>query len=151
MSFLSLGGTIFLTGLLYSVSAAIFEWVDEKFTLQLAATLTLLGLYFLSKIKGAENRSKPIPLSKIRQGYDWNIIFKAIVPSFLIAIGAGFHHSGHQFVLSTMCTEFLLKCSPFWGPQPGRLVIVVMLLMPSIRRRFGYRVAITLVSVLFGT
>ncbi len=154
LSFLSLGGTIFVTGLLYSISAQVFTWVDEKFTLQLAATLTLSGIYFLSKIKGQENPSEPIPFSKVRHSYDWGVILKAIVPSFLIAIGAGFTipviNLFFYHVHGVPSEVFSIFGSATWA-----LVIVVMLLMPSIRRRFGYRVAITLfqscsVLALFG-
>lgn len=154
LSFLSLGGTIFLTGILYTIFARLAPWIDEQSTLQFFATVTLIGVYFVSRIKGKENRGEPIPFKQIRTGYDWGLILRAIIPSMLIAIGAGFTipviNLFFYHVHGVPSETFSAFGSATWA-----LVIIVMLLMPSIRRRFGYRVAITLfqscsVVALFG-
>ncbi|MEM1214644.1 MAG: MFS transporter [Bacteroidota bacterium] len=144
LSFLSLGGTIFITGTLYTVLSPVSSWVTERSTIQLLATLALLvGIWCLTQLPKEENTSTPIPLRKVRTGYDWATILKASIPSFLIATGAG-------FTIPVINLFFLhvhgVSSETFaaFGSATWLLVIFVMLLMPTIRRRFGYKVAITL-------
>lgn len=144
LSFLSLGGTIFIIGTVYTILSFASVPIDEKITLQVVATVSLFfGIFFLSKIKGSENLSKKIPFSKVATSYDWWIILKAIAPTILIAVGAGFTipviNLFFFHVHGVPSETFAALGSATW-----LLVIVVMLLIPAIRRKFGYKVAITL-------
>lgn len=143
LSFLSFSVTICIVGvvnfLLNRWSPAIF---DEKLLLQIVASVSFLSLYFVRKIKIRENLSHKIPLAKVVSGYDWSLILKAVTPTFIIAIGAGFTipvinlfflnvhgMSSEQFSILGAATFFL--------------VAAVMVFMPTVRRSFGYRIAIT--------
>lgn len=155
LSFLSLGGTIFITGTLYTLLSPIFQWVTEKTTLQALATLALvIGSWCLWQMQHTERTTQPIPFRKVRTGYDWGTILRAIIPNLLIAVGAG-------FTIPVINLFFLhvhgIPSSTFaaLGSATFVLVIFVMLIIPTIRRRFGYQVAITLfqslsVFALFG-
>ena len=144
LSFLSFSVTICLIGvgnfLLNSISPDFF---DEKTVLQIVAGLSFVGLYFVSRIKIKEKTSEKIPLAKIRKDYDWKLVFSAVIPTLIIAIGAGFtipvinlfflnvHGlTSEAFSLMGAATFFLVAC--------------VMVFMPFIRRNFGYKIAITL-------
>lgn len=148
LSFLSLGGTIFFTGTLYSLLSPISTWIDEKSTMQLLATLALVvGIWCLWQLPKAEQTSARVPLRRVPHSYDWRVIFRAVMPTILIAVGAG-------FTIPVINLFFLhvhgVASETFaaFGSATWLLVIVVMLLMPTIRRRFGYRVAITLLQSL---
>lgn len=143
LSYLSLGGTIFVTGTLYTLLSPISTWVNEKSTMQLLATLAFfVGCWCVARMPRKENTSQRIPLRSVGKGYDWRIILKAVIPSILIAVGAGFTipviNLFFLHVHGVPSETFAALGSATW-----LLVIVVMLLMPTIRRRFGYGVAIT--------
>lgn len=155
LSFLSLGGTMFIIGTLYAVFSFLPITIDEKMTLQIVASLSLIfGVFFLSKIKGEEKLSVKIPFKAVARSYDWGLIFKALIPTIIIAIGAG-------FTIPVINLFFLnvhgIPSETFaaLGSATWILVIVFMLVVPAIRRKFGYKVAITLfqsmaVLALFG-
>lgn len=144
LSFLSFSGTICFTGivnyLLQQIDPALF---DEQTMLQIVATLSFLGIYFVSRIPGKEQLSQKVPLRKIRYDYDWWTILRAVTPTLIIAIGAG-------FTIPVISLFFLnvhgVQSGTFsmLGSITYGLVVGVMLFMPYIKRSFGYRVAITL-------
>jgi len=144
LSFLSFSGTICFTGvvnfLLQQVDPALF---DEKTMLQIVATLAFLGIFFVSRIPNREQLSQKVPLRKITRDYDWGTILRAIIPTLIIAIGAG-------FTIPVISLFFLnvhgIQSGTFsvMGSITYGLVVCVMLFMPYIKRSFGYRIAITL-------
>jgi hypothetical protein len=144
LSFLTMSGTIAFLGLanylLYQIDPVFFS---VKHVLQGVATLSFLGIFFVSKIKVKEQLSRKIPLREIKTQYDWKVILQAVTPTLIISIGAGFtipvinlffmnvHGVGPStFSLLGSITYFMVVC--------------VMIFMPAIKRKFGYRVAITL-------
>lgn len=144
LSFLSFSVTICLVG----VSNYLLNWLkpelfNEKTVLQIIATTALIGLYFVSKINIKEKTTDKIPVSKILKDYDWKLIFSAVIPTLIIAIGAG-------FTIPVINLFFLnvhglpSKVFSLMGAATFFLVACVMIWMPYIRRNFGYRVAITL-------
>lgn len=144
LSFLSFSGTICFTGvvnyLLQQIDPALF---DERTMLQIIATLAFLGIFFVSRIPDREQLSQKVPLRKITRDYDWGTILRAIVPTLIIAIGAG-------FTIPVISLFFLnvhgVQSGTFsiMGSITYGMVVCVMLFMPYIKRSFGYRVAITL-------
>ena len=144
LSFLTFSATIFIVGvcnsLLHQLDPVFFT---EKRILQGVATLSILAVYFVYKIRVRENLSARVPFQQIRRDYDWGLIIKAFIPSLIMAIGAGFTipvinlfflhvHGVNSALFSVM------------GAVTYGIVAVVMLFMPYIRRSFGYRIAITL-------
>lgn len=105
----------------------------------------LLGIYFIRKLPDEEKLGTRIPISNITSDYDWGLIAKAVVPSFLIALGAGFtipvinlfFHDVHGME----APAFSLMNSVAFS-----LVVISALAIPEIKRRFGYQVAITLMQ-----
>lgn len=144
LSFLAFSGMICLVGVSYAVLHRVFPfWINEQSMLTGLAFLSMIGIYFVSRIKVEEQRSNPIPLKMIRTGYDWGLIFRVSIPTLIIAIGAG-------FTIPVINLFFLnvhgVQSDTFsiMGATTFFLVVCVMIFMPAIRRRFGYQVAITL-------
>jgi len=144
LKFLAFSGSLTLVGflnfVLYNLDPDFF---DEKRVLQIFAGVSALSLFFISRINVKENVSEKIPLHKIRSDYDWNLIFRAVIPTLIIAIGAGF--------TIPVINLFFLKIHgmpseqfSLMGSITFLLVICVMIVMPYIRRRFGYKIAIIL-------
>lgn len=126
--------------LLKNSAPAIF---DEKLILQVISALGLTSLYFVSKIKISEFVPVKQPLGNPGMGFDWFLILKAIIPTAIIAIGAGltipfiglFFFKIHgldsdQFAILNSATTCL--------------VLVMILLVPQLKYMFGYKVSVTL-------
>ena len=142
LKFLTFSLSITIVGILnYLLHAINPDFFDERKVLLIFVGLSVLSLFFISKIRITENISETIPLEKIREDYDWSLILKAVIPTLIIAIGAGF--------TIPVINLFFLKVHgmpsdafSLMGSLTFTLVILVMVMMPYIRRRFGYRIAI---------
>lgn len=144
LSFLSFSSMIFVEGIIYFILSRQFpDVVNERNYLYVLGFLSVIGIYFVSKIDIKENISEKIPLRRIIYDYDWKLIFKAIIPTILMAVGAGFSIPViNLFFLNVHgveSTNFSLM-----GSCTYLMVAIVMLFIPYIRRRFGYQVAVTL-------
>lgn len=144
MSFLSFSGTICLVGLFnYLLTQIAPGFFSEQRVLQIISTISLLGAFFVSRIRVPEQLSEKVPLRKLIHGYDWGAIFRALTPTLIIAIGAG-------FTIPVINLFFLnvhgLPSDQFSliGSLTFMLVASVVVFMPYIKRSFGYRIAITL-------
>ena len=115
-------------------------------------TITLIGMcsYIFSKKINEEsyqNDEKRNDIFSLHRIYDWKIIFKAISPLILISIGAGltipfvnlFFNSIFGFTSST----FSLMSS-----FTAMLVFIFSLLVPTLRKKYGYWMTIVLVQSL---
>ena len=144
MSFLAFSGMICLVGISYAILHGIFpEWVNEQKMLTGLAVLSFIGVLFVTRIRIVEKRSDKIPILQIRNGYDWNLIFRVSIPTLIIAIGAGFTIPViNLFFLNVHGVQS--ETFSIMGATTFFLVVCVMVFMPAIRRRFGYHVAITL-------
>jgi hypothetical protein len=144
LSFLSFSSMIFVEGIIYFLLSYQFPDTINEYNFLLAiGFLSVIGIYFVSKIDLEENVSEKIPLERILYDYDWFIIFKAIIPTILMAVGAGFSIPViNLFFLNVhgvQSANFSLM-----GSMTYLMVAIVMLFIPFIRRRFGYQVAVTL-------
>lgn len=159
MGLIVTGAFIFL---LSHLSPSIF---DDKALLQLFAIIgsaALICVWRMSKHEQTGNLPTPTLLPKntefanfkqkkggslyqlhryigqFRQQYDWHLIGRAVIPTTLIAVGAGltipfmnlFFY--HRFGINT--DRFALL-----GSVTALLVLVTTLLVPSIKKRFGYK------------
>ncbi len=122
------------------------ELFDEKLILQIISILGFISIPFVFNIKKQEH----IPEIKRKRtdlrDFDWIIIFKALIPTFIIAVGAGltipfiglFFFKIHgldsdQFaLLSTVATI---------------LVFSIVLFVPIIKNKLGYKRAIPLTQI----
>jgi uncharacterized membrane protein YuzA (DUF378 family) len=145
--------TIFV-GLFSFALPAISGFFTPEVLLIIYSLIGLFGIYFIKILPDKENvrtlESKPtgkFPFNNIHNDYDWNLILHATVPSFLIALGAGFtipvinlfFHDVHGM----QAPAFSLMNSIAFT-----LVSFSALAIPEVKRRFGYQVAITLMQSL---
>ncbi len=143
LSFMSFSLMIFLEGMLFFLLSSQFPLlIDEKTFLTAICLMSFLSLFFVSKINLKENFSEKIPLERIIYDYDWKLIFKAIIPTILMAVGAGFSIPViNLFFLHVHGVES--SDFSFLGSMTYLMVASVMLFIPYIRRRFGYQFAVT--------
>jgi hypothetical protein len=138
----SLGG-ILSGGLIWLLTYINPELFDEKMILKIVSIIGLGGIYFVFASKKQEFY---VPILK-KSRYDfrdvkWWLVTKAMVPTLLIATGAGLaipfmglffttiHHmtSSDFAVLTSFTTLF---------------VFVVQIYVPNIQKKFGYKITIT--------
>jgi MFS family permease len=117
---------------------------DEQFILILFSLLGFGGIYYLNKTKGFKEiqvDAKQEDIFPIKTKIDWPIVIKALIPTLIIATGAGLtipfislffdkvHHLGKGgfSVLSFIASI---------------LVAFFALLVPKIKEKIGYQVAI---------
>ena len=118
-------------------------WIfDEKLLLQMFAILGFGSLYFVLKINVKEKNDEKIKLLQFVRHYDWNLIIPAVVPTLLIAVGAGltipFVNLFFLNVHNMEADAFSLLASCTFA-----LVTLSILLTPALKRRYGYSVAVT--------
>ena len=107
----------------------------------------LAGIWFVKQLPDNENIGTRIPLTGLHSDYDWKLILQAVIPTFIIALGAGFtipvinlfFHDVHGMEAPAFS---LMNSFTF------ALVAISALAIPEIKRKFGYQVAITLMQSL---
>lgn len=107
----------------------------------------LAGIWFVKQLPDNENTGTRIPLTGLHSDYDWKLILQAVIPTFIIALGAGFtipvinlfFHDVHGMEAPAFS---LMNSFTF------ALVAISALAIPEIKRKFGYQVAITLMQSL---
>jgi len=142
---------LYLTWSVASLVAGAFNFLGAYFYPEVFNVTTLLNIYcwigFLAIPLFFYNRkpekiSAKVPFADTLSNYDWGLIGKVVFPTLFIAVGAGFSipfinlffeyiHGVEfdKFSLIVFCTHFL--------------VISSVLIIPSIKRKYGYKVAIT--------
>ncbi len=134
----------FLIYLLTRIDAQLF---NEKILLQIFSLLGVISFWFTWKISAVE-KIPVLPVSETgrRFDYDWKVIGKAVVPTFMIAVGAGLSipfmnlFFFHVFGLSSGNYSLL-------GSITGVAVAFFSLQAPLVKKRFGYE-AITATQML---
>ncbi len=138
--------TIFV-GVLGFCLPLISSFFSTEVLLIFYSALGLCGIYFIKELPEQENLGTKIPLTSVHSDYDWGLIAQATIPTFIIALGAGFtipvinlfFHDVHGM----QAPAFSLMNSVTFT-----LVAISALAIPEIKRRFGYQVAITLMQSL---
>ncbi|MFN8308487.1 MAG: MFS transporter [Chitinophagales bacterium] len=139
--------TIIICGLFNYVLPKLHPFFNVEHLLVLYSVIGAMGIYFVMKLPHHENLGSRIPLRNFHEDYDWPIIFKALVPTFLIAFGAGFtipfinlffknvHNIGSQGFSLMNTVAFML-------------VAFGSILIPEIKNRYGYKWSITVFQVM---
>lgn len=136
-------GAICSGSLIFLLENAFPEIFNEKIILQLISALGFVSLFFLSRMNIDEFvPHKPVVKSGIAD-FDWTLIIKALIPTTIIAVGAGltipfiglFFFKIHgldsdQFAILNSATTFF--------------VFFMILLVPKLKYRYGYKFSITL-------
>lgn len=139
--------TTIVVGVFSFVLPLISKVFNTEALLILYSSLGLLGIYYIRQLPDKENLGTRVPITSVHSDYDWQLILKAVVPTFIIALGAGFtipvinlfFHDVHGM----QAPAFSLMNSITFT-----LVAISALAIPEIKRRFGYQVAITLMQSL---
>lgn len=115
--------------------------ITEREVMYFVAILSTLGLTFLRNIDKKEQIQTQI--SHISQiNYNWKLIFKALIPTIIIAIGAGFTipfvnlFFFHVHQIDTKWISII-------GTLTSLLVSILALLVPNFLKKYGYRKAIS--------
>jgi len=118
----------------------------EKRMIQIIALTSLVAFYFLYKV-GDEKKDKSVQQSGFNfTQYNWKPIVKCVLPTSLIAIGAGLTI---PFINLFFFHVFHLDSEQFavLGSVAATIVAFVAVVVPHIKRRFGYN-AITVTQSL---
>lgn len=136
-------GTIVVGMFYFVMKKLIGESFDEKNAIVFFSVLGYISIYFISKIDIKENVSEKFPLKQLFEYYDWDLIIKAVLPTLFIAIGAGFTMPFISLFFENVhgvdSTTFSLVSSLTFI-----IVFFGMGVMPTIRKKYGYKVSILL-------
>lgn len=138
LNFSTFSFSIFIAGLLNYL----LPWINPMFFTEetligLFAISGLLSLVFIARI----DQDEAVPPKSRRRldlyQYDWGLITKALIPKVLLATGAGLTI---QFINLFFYKVFGIDFNEFslMGTLMAILVVLGVLLIPSIKARFGY-------------
>ena len=114
--------------------------INEGVILLFISCLGFFGIYHLLKIKV----DIVVPLEKGLnwKSFDWTLLLKAIIPTLIIAVGAGLTI---PFINLFFYHNFKVDSSEFAviGGVASVLVAVLALLVPNVKNKLGFRKGIT--------
>jgi Major Facilitator Superfamily. len=123
--------------------------LNERNTLWFITVIGISSVYFAWKIdENDQDSSDPNKdIFSLRKFYDWKLIFKAISPLILISVGAGLTI---PFVNLFFNSIFGFDSSDYsmMGSLTAMLVFIFSLLVPTLRKRYGYWMTIVVVQSL---
>ena len=128
------------------------EWrlfLDEHSTLWIITIIGASSVFFAWRIKEDDQHSIKTKndIFSLREYYDWKLIFKAISPLILISIGAGltipFVNLFFNSVFGFSSSEYSLM-----GSLTAMLVFIFSLMVPTLRKKYGYWMTIVVVQSL---
>tara|TARA_Y100000590_G_scaffold333125_1_gene378840 strand:+ start:569 stop:1810 length:1242 start_codon:yes stop_codon:yes gene_type:complete len=143
---------VIISGLDWIGYLKIGEWIfimDEQSTLWFITILGGCSIFFALMIKEDKQQhpERNDDLFSIHKSYDWSLIFKAISPLILISVGAGltipFVNLFFNSVFGFGANSFSLM-----GSVTALLVFIFSLLVPVLRKKYGYWLTIVVVQSL---
>jgi predicted MFS family arabinose efflux permease len=139
-------GTIISGILIYSISQIVID-IDEGKILILIALISYVGIYFLSQLKVDKIIVKKDNVGIQLSSYNWSVLLKALIPTFIIAIGAGLTI---PFINLFFFHIYGLDSSQFAvvGTIASILVAIMALLVPKVKNRLGFKKGITITQSL---
>ncbi|MBL0310504.1 MAG: MFS transporter [Bacteroidetes bacterium] len=137
--------TTILVGILSFLLPQINLMFNTELLLIIYSALGFLGIIFILRLPDKENLGVRVPVANLHTNHDWGLIFKAVVPTFIIALGAGFTI---PFINLFFENVHGMKSASFSLMNSAAFTLVALggFIVPEIKKRFGYRVAITLVQ-----
>ena len=128
------------------------SWIiyfNERNILWIITILGISAIIFALRIteKAPDNIQKDSTVFSLYKQYDWTVIIKALSPLIMISIGAGLTI---PFVNLFFNSVFHLSASEFsiLGSITAFLVFTFSLLVPSIRKKYGYWFTIVIVQAI---
>ena len=100
------------------------------------------GIVFARLLPNDEVLGTVVPLANLHTDYDWHLIIRALIPTFLIAFGAGFTF---PFINLFFYHVHGMKADTFSLMNVFAFILVTAggFITPNIKRRYGYRFSIT--------
>jgi MFS family permease len=114
---------------------------SERNLLFAIATVGFSSVYFVSRISKKEYIPETANKTGNLKDYDWRIISRALIPTTIIAIGAGFTIPFMGLFFSNVHSMSTATFS-FLNFITAVLVTIVAIYVPSIKSRFGYQRAV---------
>ena len=143
---------IIISGLDWMNYYSFGSWIiyfNERNILWIITILGISAIIFALRIteKAPDNIQKDSNVFSLYKQYDWKVIIKALSPLILISIGAGLTI---PFVNLFFNSVFHLSASEFsiLGSITAFLVFTFSLLVPSIRKKYGYWFTIVIVQAI---
>jgi len=132
-------GTI-LSGIIIFGFGQFMREMDEGIILLFISVIGFFGVYYLLKMKV----DIVVPFKKGLQwkSYDWGLLLKAIIPTIIIAIGAGLTI---PFINLFFFHNFQIDSTGFAviGGVASVLVAILALLVPNVKNKLGFKKGIT--------
>ena len=132
-------GTI-LSGIIIFGFGQFMREIDEGIILLFISVLGFVGVYYLLKMKV----DIVVPVKKGLQwkSYDWDLLIKAIIPTLIIAVGAGLTI---PFINLFFFHNFQIDSTGFAviGGVASVLVAFLALLVPNVKNKMGFKKGIT--------
>ena len=132
-------GTI-LSGIIIFGFGQFMKEIDEGIILLFIAFIGFFGVYYLLKMKV----DVVVPVKKGLQwkSYDWSLLLKAIIPTLIIAVGAGLTI---PFINLFFFHNFQVDSTGFAviGGVASVLVAILALLVPNVKNKLGFKKGIT--------
>lgn len=134
--------SVFISGLINFLLVGIApEFFSEKRMLQIITILAFVGFFFVLRIRISEKVTEKVAFANVFKAYDWRLIINALLPTLLLAVGAGFTipfiNLFFQSVHGVDSRAFSLL-----GSMSFVLVAIMLFFIPYIQRHYGYRTAI---------
>ncbi|NHZ87107.1 MAG: MFS transporter [Planctomycetia bacterium] len=123
-----------------------FIW-DEYHIILLFILISLSAIIMISRMKESKPRSASSEFSRnfasLILDYDWSLIIKALVPTLLIAVGAGLTI---PFINLFFYSVFKMDSAQFGilGSIASAMSFIAVLLSPTLKRKYGYNISIIL-------
>ena len=143
---------IIISGLDWMNYYSFGSWIiyfNERNILWIITILGISAIIFALRIseKAPDNVQKDSTVFSLYKQYDWKVIIKALSPLIMISIGAGLTI---PFVNLFFNSVFHLSASEFsiLGSITAFLVFTFSLLVPSIRKKYGYWFTIVIVQAI---
>jgi hypothetical protein len=133
-------GTIICSIIIFTLSRSI-RTIDEGTILLFISLVGLTGVFFLLQLKTDDVLEEKKGIQW--KSYDWILLFKAIVPTVIISIGAGLTI---PFINLFFYHDFGVDSSEFAliGGGASLLVAFMALLVPKVKDILGFKKGITL-------
>jgi MFS family permease len=125
---------------------AIFNGIDknlfsERNLLFAIATIGFAAVYFILQVSKKEHIPPTNSKTATLKDYDWKIISRALIPTIIIAIGAGFTIPFMSLFFSNV-HHMSTSAFSFLNFFTAVLVTIAAVYVPSIKSKFGYLKAI---------
>ena len=132
-------GTI-LSGIIIFGFGQFMKEIDEGIILLFIAFIGFFGVYYLSKMK--VDIVTPVKKDLQFKSYDWALLLKAIIPTIIIAVGAGLTI---PFINLFFFHNFQVDSTGFAviGGVASVLVAILALLVPNVKNKLGFKKGIT--------